>query len=51
MAISTQIVKTGRRIVFRILAWNHWLPTFFRLLDQLCPSGKPAWNGGADLLA
>ena len=35
MAIPTQIVKTGRRIVFRILAWNHWLPTFFRLLDQL----------------
>ena len=35
MAIPAQIVKTSRRIVFRLLAWNRWLPVFFRLLDQL----------------
>jgi len=35
MAIPTQIVKAGRRIIFRLLAWNRWLPAFFRLLDQL----------------
>jgi hypothetical protein len=35
MAIPTQIVRTSRRIVFRILAWNRWLPAFFRLIDQL----------------
>jgi hypothetical protein len=35
LAIPTQIVKTGRRVIYRVLAWNPWLQTFFRLLDQL----------------
>lgn len=35
MAIPAQIVKTGRRIIFRLLAWNRWLPVFFNLLDGL----------------
>jgi hypothetical protein len=35
MAIPAQIVKADRRIVFRLLAWNRWLPALFRLLDQL----------------
>ena len=35
MAIPAQVVKTGRRILVRFLAWNRWLPAFFRLLDQL----------------
>ena len=35
LAIPAQIVKTGRRILYRVLAWNPWLQTFFRLLDQL----------------
>jgi hypothetical protein len=34
-AIPAQVVKTGRRILLRFLAWNQWLPAFFRLLDQL----------------
>ena len=34
MAIPAQIVKTGRRIVFRLVAWNRWLPVYFCLLDQ-----------------
>ncbi|NDD72991.1 MAG: IS1380 family transposase [Actinobacteria bacterium] len=35
MAIPAQIVKTDRRTVFRLLAWNRWLPVFFNLLDEL----------------
>lgn len=35
MAIPAQVVKTSRKIVLRFLAWNRWLPAFFRLLDQL----------------
>jgi hypothetical protein len=33
--IPAQIVRTGRRIVFRMLAWNGWQNAFFRLVDQL----------------
>jgi len=33
--IPAQIVRTGRRIVFRLLSWNPWQHVFFRLLDQL----------------
>jgi hypothetical protein len=35
LAIPAQIVKTGRRFVYRVLNWNPWLQTFFRLVDQL----------------
>lgn len=30
-----QIVRTARRLVYRVLAWNPWQGVFFRLLDQL----------------
>jgi len=30
-----EIIRTGRRIVYRLLSWNPWQPVFFRLLDQL----------------
>jgi hypothetical protein len=33
--IPAQIVRTGRRIVYRLLSWNPWQHVFFRLLDQL----------------
>ncbi len=33
--IPAQIVRTGRKIVYRLLAWNGWQQVFFRLLDQL----------------
>jgi hypothetical protein len=33
--IPCQIVTTGRRVRWRILAYNHWLATFLRLLDAL----------------
>jgi hypothetical protein len=33
--IPAQIIKTGRKIIYRFLGWNPWQPVFFRLLDQL----------------
>jgi hypothetical protein len=33
--IPAQIVRTGRRIVFRLMAFNRWLPAFFRGLEGM----------------
>jgi hypothetical protein len=33
--IPAQIITSGRRIIYRLLAWNSWQPAFFRLLDRL----------------
>ena len=33
--IPAQIVRTGRRIVYRFLSWNPWQHVFFRLVDRL----------------
>jgi hypothetical protein len=33
--IPAQIVTAGRRVIYRVLAWNPWLPVFFRLVDTL----------------
>jgi hypothetical protein len=33
--MPTQIAKTGRKIVVRLLAWNVWQPVFFRLAAHL----------------
>ncbi len=33
--LPCQIVKTGRRIVYRLLSWNRWLPVFFRSVRAL----------------
>ena len=33
--IPCQIVRTGRRLVYRLLSWNPHLPIFFRLADRL----------------
>lgn len=33
--IPCQLVRTGRRLVYRLLSWNPHLPIFFRLLDVL----------------
>ena len=35
IGVPTQILRTGRKIVYRLLAWNPWQHVFFRLLDQL----------------
>ena len=34
LQVPAQIVKTGRQIIVRLLAWNAWQPVFFRLVDQ-----------------
>ena len=33
--IPAQIVRTGRRIVFRLMAYNRWLPALFRGVEGL----------------
>jgi hypothetical protein len=33
--IPAQIVRSGRKLIYRLLRWNRWQPAFFRLLDQL----------------
>lgn len=33
--VPAQILRSGRRLVFRLLAWRPQLPVFFRLLDAL----------------
>lgn len=35
MRLPCQILRSGRRLVYRLLSWNPWQPTFFRLLDVL----------------
>ena len=35
LQMPAQIVRGGRRIVYRLLSWNPWQPVFFRLLVQL----------------
>ena len=33
--VPAQIIRTGRRLIYRLLAWRPDLPIFFRLLDAL----------------
>ncbi|MDC0935136.1 IS1380 family transposase [Pirellulales bacterium] len=33
--MPAQIIRTGRKIVYRLLAWNPWQGAFFRLFDHL----------------
>lgn len=33
VCVPCQVVRAARRIVLRVLAWNRWQATFFRLLD------------------
>ncbi len=33
--LPCQIIRTSRRVVYRLLAWNPWQPIFFRMLDVL----------------
>ena len=35
MRLPVQIVRTSRRVVYRLLGWNPWLNMFFRLTDRL----------------
>ncbi len=40
LRVPAQIVKTGRQIIVRLLAWNAWQPVFFRLVDQFVRSAS-----------
>ena len=35
LCVPAQILRTGGRLIYRLLAWNGWQHVFFRLLDQL----------------
>ena len=34
--LPCQIVKTGRRLVYRLLGWNEYVDLFFRAVDSFC---------------
>jgi hypothetical protein len=34
--LPCQIVKTGRRLLYRLLGWNGYFDIFFRMLDSFC---------------
>jgi Transposase DDE domain group 1 len=36
LRIPCQVLRTGGKLVLRLLAYNPWLPMFFRLAEQLC---------------
>jgi hypothetical protein len=36
MRVPAQVVRTGRRLVIRLLAWNQWQSVFLRLVARLC---------------
>jgi len=33
--LPAQIIRTGRRIVYRLLSWNEWMGDFFRVWERL----------------
>ena len=33
--IPAQVIRTGRRLVYRVLAWNQWLDVFLRGVDAI----------------
>ena len=35
LRLPCQIVRTGRKLVYRLLAWNPWQHVFFRAFDVL----------------
>jgi hypothetical protein len=34
--VPCQIINTGRKLVYRLLAWNAWQGVFFRMATQFC---------------
>ena len=35
MRVPAQVIRTGRRLVIRLLAWNEWQPVFLKLAARL----------------
>jgi hypothetical protein len=42
LLVPCQIIKTGRRIVYRLLSWNPWLEVLLRGMDVLHSLPAPA---------
>jgi len=40
LRLPALVVKTGRQIVVRLLAYDSWQPIFFRLVDQFLPAAR-----------
>jgi hypothetical protein len=40
--VPCQIVRTGRRLVYRLLSWNPWQHVFLRGADALCTMPTPS---------
>jgi hypothetical protein len=40
--VPCQVIRTGRRLVYRLLAWNPWQPVFLRAVDAL--QTLPQWR-------
>lgn len=36
LRVPCQIVRTGRKLVYRLLAWNEWQSVFIRVAGRLC---------------
>jgi hypothetical protein len=36
LRIPCQVLRSGRKLISRLLAYNDWRPLFFRLAGQLC---------------
>jgi len=34
--IPSQIIRSGGKLIYRLLAWNTWQDLFFRLVEQIC---------------
>lgn len=42
LRLPAQIVRTGRKLVVKLLSWNGWQPVFHRLVSQVCrPRCRP----------
>lgn len=35
MRLPTQIVRQGRKTLYRLLGWNRWMTVFLRGLEQI----------------
>jgi hypothetical protein len=42
--LPCQIVRTGRRLIYRLLSWNPWQGVFLRLVERL----QACWRCGSD---
>jgi hypothetical protein len=35
LRVPAQVIRQGRKLIYRLLSWNPWQPVFFRLVDRL----------------